>query len=102
MSIGFHFDDIEGVTYDPEVYKLIDENKRLREVIRNTYLTVDRIADEKIWTANHLSDRDDATTADKLESVDIRGQALGNKQANIQLMRFLIQFGFDNDTSLIR
>ena len=98
MSISVSFDDSD---YSDDYHFMILGAKydKLRNVIRNTYISNKKTAEELVRKADEMTDD---TLGSKLNAADIRAQAIGMMNANITLMKCLIEFGFGNDIDLIK
>lgn len=97
MSISVSFDN--DYSNDYQLMILGTKYDKLRNVIRNTYISNKKTAEELVMKADEMADD---TFGSKLKAVDIRAQGLGMMNANITLMKCLIEFGFGNDIDLIK
>ena len=97
MSIGICFDD----DYSDNFITMSEsaDYYKLRTVIRKTYNANRRMAESMIKEADEMTDD---TLGTHFNAVGIRSQALGMMESNINLMRFLIEMGFENDADLIK
>lgn len=84
------------------VKQILDENLRLRHVIRRMYKETDKNAKEYIQQADALYYKENTTDRDKIESFDLKGRGLGISEANILLLRILMDEGFNDDINLIQ
>lgn len=96
MSISVSFEDYDS---DPQFMILGAKYDKLRNVIRNTYISNKKTAEKLVKEADETTGD---TLGSKLKAMDTRSQAIGMMNANITLMKYLIEFGFDNDIDLIK
>lgn len=85
--------------YESFIEKLLDENKRLREVIRTSYHGMEATIGEY---KDDMSKHDASTLLGHMNRQDFGGRVIGLLRAEQILLRSLIAHGFDKDMSFIQ
>lgn len=85
--------------YETFIEKLLDENKRLREVIRTSYHGMEAAVGEY---KDDMSKHDASTLLGHMKRQDFGGRAIGVLRAEQIMFRSLCAHGFDKDMSFIQ
>lgn len=84
------------------IKQILDENLRLRHVIRRMCKETDKNAQAYIKQSNDILKKDKISDADRLESICLKDRGIGYLEANKLLLEILIDEGFNYDMNLIR